>query len=447
MIRLTMRRATLSATAAANASELVNRLSKLGNPFLKTGLDAQRAILKSKRLVEFEGEGESRYSPTIRQIAWGEIFIANGELYLVAEEINSGGRRFFYLGAVTDGTPSELLEEFTKEIESALKIELKPFWYTTGEFDELKEKVQEGFEKPLDDEIAMANSLTDRDLRSLAIAIKQSGGLLVSDLAKQLKSAPRADVGAIRAQMDEAGLLVTETVVMCRSTSRQAFRVPSSQAITSLSAQGVRCGCGRPIDEERQEDAVSLTDGAIKLLDKSRWLSIIVHKELIAAGVEPDRILIEAMLEGDEVDCVADIGGELTLFELKDKEFSLGEAYSFGAKIGIIDPAHGVIVTTARVGADARQHLNRALQYRDVGRPRRHPGAPGPRDARFNIVYVEGVGNLGDEIRKFVSGIAKRDAMNFADRVIRSRRISASDIVKSVQPAVPRQAVRDTSVG
>lgn len=441
MIRLTMKRASLSATTAAGASKLVTRLSKLGNPFLKTGLDAQRAILKGKHLVEFDSESESRYS-AIRRIIWGEAFLAEGELYLVAEETIPGGRRFLYLAAVTDGPPSKLMEAFTKEVENELKVKLASFYYTTAEFDELKEKVQEGFEKPSADEIAMAAVLTDRDLRSLAIAIKQAGGLLVSDLAKQLKSSPSADVEAIRARMDGSGLLATETVVLCRSTSRQAFRVPSSQPIASFSAQGVRCGCGRPIGEERQEEAVSLTEQAMNLLDKSRWLSIIVHQELIAAGIQPDRILIEAMLEGDEIDCLADVNGELTLFELKDKEFSLGEAYSFGAKIGIIEPTHGVIVTTARVGADAKQHLSRAMQPRDAGRTRRPPSSPGVRDAaRLNIVYVEGTRTLGQEIRRFVSEVSKRDATHLTQRVINSRSISAADIVKSIQPAIPRQAV------
>jgi len=434
-----MKRALLSTSTAASASKLVNRLSKLGNPFLKTGLDAQRAILKGKHLVEFdsESETESRYS-AVRRMIWGEAFIAENELYLVAEETLPGGRRVLYLAAVTDGTPSDLMEAFTKEVEQELRIELAPYWYTTGEFDDLKDKVQEGFEKPSSGEIAMASVLMDRDLRSLAIAIKQAGGLLVSDLAKQLKSSPNADVEAIRRRMDDSKLLITETVVLCRSTSRQAFRVPSSQSIASFSAQGVRCGCGRPIGEERQEEALSLTEQAMNLLDKSRWLSIIVHQELIAAGIQPDRILIEAMLEGDEVDCVADVNGELTLFELKDKEFSLGEAYSFGAKIGIIEPMHGVIVTTAHVGADAKQHLNRAMQFRDNGRPRR-PNASGPRDSRMNIVYIEGTRTLGKEIRKFASEVSKKDAIHFTRRVINSRSISAADIVRSIQPAIPRQ--------
>jgi len=87
------------------------------------------------------------------------------------------------------------------------------------------------------------------------------------------------------------------------------------------------------------------------LLDKSRWLSILVYNELIQSGIDPDRVLIEAALGGDEVDCVADISGEVALFELKDKEFNLREAYSFGAKVGIIKPRHAVVVTSSHIGA------------------------------------------------------------------------------------------------
>jgi hypothetical protein len=43
---------------------------------------------------------------------------------------------------------------------------------------------------------------------------------------------------------------------------------------------------------------------------------------------------------------------------LKDREFNLGGAYSFGAKIGIIGPAHPVIISREKIGGDAKEHLS-----------------------------------------------------------------------------------------
>ena len=55
-------------------------------------------------------------------------------------------------------------------------------------------------------------------------------------------------------------------------------------------------------------------------------------------------VLVEQSVGGDEIDCVANISGELTLFELKDKEFNLGN--------------------------DAKEHFTRARQ---AGKSRRDP--------------------------------------------------------------------------
>jgi hypothetical protein len=69
-------------------------------------------------------------------------------------------------------------------------------------------------------------------------------------------------------------------------------------------------------------------------------------EELQKVGVSFDQTLTEQQVGGDEVDCLANISGELVFFELKDKDFSLGNAYSFGAKMGIIRPEHSVIFST-----------------------------------------------------------------------------------------------------
>ena len=103
------------------------------------------------------------------------------------------------------------------------------------------------------------------------------------------------------------------------------------------------------------EEALAITDLGRALLDKARWLTILLLKELQGVRIDARAILVEQSVGGDEIDCLANIDGELALFELKDKEFNLGNAYSFGAKIGIIRPDHPIIVTTERIGNDARE--------------------------------------------------------------------------------------------
>jgi hypothetical protein len=87
-----------------------------------------------------------------------------------------------------------------------------------------------------------------------------------------------------------------------------------------MAEAGLNCACGRDIREERTEEALSLARLGRQLPDGSRWLSLLVMEELHHRGIECERMLIEQKSGGDEMDCFADISGELVLFELKDKE-------------------------------------------------------------------------------------------------------------------------------
>jgi hypothetical protein len=118
-----------------------------------------------------------------------------------------------------------------------------------------------------------------------------------------------------------------------------------------------------------------------------------------------DAILVEQMVGTDEIDCLAKISGELVLFELKDKEFNLGSAYSFGAKIGIIKPRYPVIVTSEHVGNDAKEHFIRA----GVSGVSRTGVYIDRVDERDEISYVEGVEKAG--IEELVSRIYKADGI------------------------------------
>ena len=135
------------------------------------------------------------------------------------------------------------------------------------------------------------------------------------------------------------------------------------------------------------------------LLDSSRWFSLLLLQELLELGIPEDRILIDQTSRGEEFDCLVDVSGRLVFFELKDKEFSLGNAYSFGAKIGIIRPDFPVIVTTDRVAVDARDHFQRSAEGRR-GRTRYAED-----DDTHPVRYIEGLDNLKIELAKLVTEI------------------------------------------
>jgi hypothetical protein len=171
----------------------------------------------------------------------------------------------------------------------------------------------------------------------------------------------------------------------------------------------VRCACGKPIAEERVEETVAMTDLGRNLLDGNRWLTLLLLEELQKVGIPLDQTLIEQQVGGDEIDCLAVISGDLVFFELKDKDFNLGNTYSFGAKMGIIRPKRAVIFSTQNIGGDAREHFERL-------RPRTRTGDLAREQAE--IYYIEGLANLAVELQKIAGIIYTNDAVRILRRVL-----------------------------
>ena len=191
-------------------------------------------------------------------------------------------------------------------------------------------------------------------------------------------------------------------VVVCNKSQAQTLRVRNRASLEEVAQKGFRCGCGRAILDEKIAEALSIAELGLQLLDGSRWFSLILADELASLGVPSDRLLLEQEMGGDELDCLADVQGELVFFELKDKEFSLGNAYSFGAKIGLVRPDESVIVTSEYVGNDAKEHFERA-QLAEQRDRRYRPG-----ETSKGVQYIEGLQDLRGGLERLLTEIKIR---------------------------------------
>lgn len=326
-------------------------------------------------------------------------------------------------------------DSIVEEVNKGFSVTLERFSWISTRFDDLKAETHATPLEPSTEELTGAQALCDRATRTLAVAIKASGGLLVRDLAKQLPQEERSGVEVAQSVLIQSGIIASETVVICAKTQGQTARVPSRQVLAELAERGLRCACGRSVSDERVEEALSITDLGRRLLDKSRWLTLIVLKELHAVGVSPQRIVAEQQAGGDELDVLADISGDLVFFELKDKEFSLGSAYSFGAKIGIIRPRYPVIVTTEVVANDAKDHFQRA-RLASRGELIFEEEVAEAQDIR----YIEGLPNISRGIRLLASEIYMGDAIRVLRRVLPLAAIDPQALlatIHSLEPVVP----------
>ena len=438
---LLMFRDTLPRRAAVDITTLDLEALPAVKPLVRPTLAFQAEVLNSsiETLQRRRDDRDDDFNPSPRPPIAGEIFTDGSALYIIALRLDRQRARtarsvreevvealtLFYFGPPRPGGD---LDTMVKCVETSFGLKLAPYFYPARRFEELKSEGRESPPAPTSEEVAAADVLKDRLTRTLITAIKTSGGLLVRDLSRQLPAEERTRTDAVRQALAASGLIDSETVVICSKTQGQTARVPSKEVLAELSAKGLKCACGRSIDSERIEEALTLSERGRALLDKSRWLTVILVQQLLELGIPLDHLLVEQNLGGDEVDCLANVSGELVLFELKDKEFNLGNAYSFGAKIGILQPSRAVIVSTEHVGGDAKEHFQRA-QLAQRSRPRYGFDEPAT-----DIQYIEGIDHIPDRLGEILGSVFETDASRVVGEVLRLAFPDPGSVIKSLRP-------------
>ncbi|MFF4966271.1 hypothetical protein [Streptomyces sp. NPDC001037] len=381
-------------------------------------------------------ERYGRTSPIVK----AEIFALDGVTYVLSLRNRKAGSwtiiededgqkeqaGILFLHTLSGSRSTPNVSKFIDAIREQIGAELKEWKVPPRRFMELK---QEGRQESLSvtpEKVKAARLLADKENRILGTAIKSApGGLILSDVEKQLKRGKVTDIDATLLALQEADLIDTEYVVVCAKNHQEVSRFSDASILEEMSKFGVRCGCGRKIADERLEEAVAITDLGREMLDKSTWMSILLMEELRDLGVPDERIMIEYSSGGDEMDCIADINGQLILFELKDKEFSLREAYSFGAKIGLVRPNYPVIVTTEKVGGDAKDHFEKA----EIAGRRGSPIEP---DEARPIRFIEGLDNLRTQLEDLSSMAYRNEAFRLLREVMPMAAVSPNHLLDSI---------------
>ncbi len=326
----------------------------------------------------------------------------------------------FYMGPAY---VSEHIQSVKSVIETAFGATLMPKRYGSKILTTLHEEGRTSPQQPTAHELTGARVLSNRLARTLAQGIRAAGGLLQRDLSKQLPADAGQSAEEVKKVLERAGLISADVVVVCSRTQAQVARFPSRDVLQQMSARGVRCGCGRAIAEEQSVESIGLTDFGNRLLDGSRWLTVLLVRELLKVGVSLDDMLVEQH-GGDEVDCVADIGGELVFFSVQDKDCTLGDAYAFGSKLARLRPEHSVLVCTGTIGQDAREQFDRAQGGR-----------------RGNAMrQVEGLEALGSHIEQLAAGIYQGDALRFLRRVLPLAGLKPQPLIQAMEQRATHQA-------
>ena len=105
-----------------------------------------------------------------------------------------------------------------------------------------------------------------------------------------------------------------------------------------------------------------------------------------------------------------------------------GNAYSFGAKVGVLRPEHAIILSTQKIGADAREHFERARLARN---PRKGMEFRFSSEESPELYYIEGLEQLPVELQKFAGGIYREDAARILSRVLPFATVNAESLLSA----------------
>ena len=201
---------------------------------------------------------------------------------------------------------------------------------------------------------------------------------------------------ALVARLAGAGLVRREVQVSCRKDGHSLFRLPSTEALSIVTASNAVCSvCGSAVADERAEELVTPTPLAASLLKDGAWLLSSLRAILASLGVpEAQTASLSTHSEG-EARLVAHVSGEPFLFVLRDGDFTGAHARRAIDGDSEAQATRTVVVVAGRVHEEARTRL------REHARRRARAGT------EAEVVFVEGLDHAAEELRPLVERVAQ----------------------------------------
>jgi hypothetical protein len=191
--------------------------------------------------------------------------------------------------------------------------------------------------------------LVSQPSRTFLLRLAQVGKVRSTDSAADTQQVPLHDLLS-------HGMLRREFLILCRKDNRTICSIETPAELESALGTALTCTvCGRPFKDELIQEIHAITDFGKKLLSGSRWMTVWITDLLIASGLPKAAIGWNPEASGEELDIMTDALGPRVFFELKDREFGLGDSYPFAYRVSRYGGTFGVVVTTERVADEAKK--------------------------------------------------------------------------------------------
>jgi len=208
------------------------------------------------------------------------------------------------------------------------------------------------------EEVSQASILSSAPHRDFLIRLAQVRGRARSVDAD-------SEVGSdIPKSLLDANLVTQEYLLICRQDSHTICSLRDRNQLSMEPLGTARCSiCGRPFSQELVQDIFALSDDGSRLVAKSHWMTVWVTDLLVASGIPSQAVTWNATSGEDEIDIITDVYGTRVFFELKDRDFGLGDAYPFLYRLERYGGSMGVVISTDHVA----EEVKRFLQERQAG--------------------------------------------------------------------------------
>lgn len=353
----------------AEVDSLIAALAASGYvPVLRSGAQATiRALtgrdpsLSSSAVLQLL---RATYGPSrspLRRGVTGEIFTKDGHLFALVPVDQR-----LHAWAVGEASSTEAIEDFTQLVATKAKSSLDGR-RLRGMSWEWKQVALERMSyrgalgrrartelaaKPVtleDGDVELARLLQSTETRAFMRRLAQLGKARSVDALGDSPEASNAQA------LMEQDAIRQEFLLVCRKDSHTLCTV---QDRSEIETSAFRCSiCGRPFPEELVQEVYALSDRGRRMLDGSHWMTVWVTKALTDMGVPEAAITWSATAGEDELDIILELHGGQVFFELKDREFGLGDAYPFSSRVQRYGGTAGVVVATGGVAEEVKKYL------------------------------------------------------------------------------------------
>lgn len=249
-------------------------------------------------------------------------------------------------------------------------------------------KVKDPDYSPAD--IAASAVLVDSHVRQFVKRLAQVGKARAKDAAELVPTETMGDLLS-------AGLVAEEYLLTCKQDQHTICTVSSRDGLAQEPAASLRCPvCGRLFSEENLQSIYSLTERAKSLITGSRWMMVWVTELLIASGMSKKGIKWSFEASGEELNIMIDDFDTRVFFELKDREFGLGDSYPFVFRVTRYQGQLGVVATTETVSTDAKRFFEEETRN--------------PSSTLREVSLMEGIADIESKIPQFLHRLARVQA-------------------------------------